>query len=65
MNWKHIANFAKVIVAVEMAFMFLFLGGRSAWDIIQICLCQYALFSPVDVSLIIKSIRGEDPTKGA
>lgn len=61
MNWKHFANWVKFAIVIEMAIMFIFMPTRAAWDIIQIGLCQYALFFPVDASIIIKNIRGDPP----
>ena len=57
-NWKVVANFAKVAVAIEMGCLFWFLPSREAWEIIVLCLAQYAVFAPVDVSLVIKAIKG-------
>lgn len=56
-TWKNAANFAKVIVAVEMAVFFVATPDRTALDILTLCLGQYAVFAPVDVSMIIKNIK--------
>lgn len=55
---KHLANFAKVAVAVEMGVMFWLLPERSAMDVLILCLGQYSVFTPVDASMLIKNIRG-------
>ena len=55
---KNAANVMKFVIAVEMALLFWLLPEKGAMDIITICLAQYAVFAPVDVSMIIKNIKG-------
>lgn len=69
-EWKHFANWMKLFVGLEVALIFVLgkiifkVTDISAWDLIQIGLFQYGLFAPVDVSMIVKSIRGEPVAKG-
>jgi hypothetical protein len=67
-NWKHFANWVKFLVGLEVALIFfvgniVFQAHFVAWDIIQIGLFQYALFSPIDVSMIVNSIKGNPAPK--
>lgn len=57
MNWKAVANWMKVIVGVEMIALFIFLPSRPPLDVVLICLAQYAIFFPVDASLIIGNLK--------
>lgn len=58
MDWKAFANWLKVFIVIEMTALFFFLPDRSAIDIASIGLAQYGLFFPVDLSIIIKNIKG-------
>jgi hypothetical protein len=67
-NWKHFSNWMKLFVGLEVAGVYfigniVFHAGFVAWDLIQIGLFQYALFAPVDVSLIVNSIKGNPAPK--
>ncbi len=64
-DWKQIANWVKILIVIEMAVLFVVLPDKSVWDIIFICIAQYAVFAPIDASLIIKNIKGAvDAPKG-
>lgn len=54
---KHFANAAKILIAMEMGLMFVFLTTRPAMDIVLICIAQYALFLPVDASILITNLK--------
>lgn len=58
MDWKAFANWLKVAIVIEMTVLFFALPDRSALDIASIGLAQYGLFFPVDLSIIIKNIKG-------
>ena len=58
MNWKQFANWLKVVIALEMTVLFFVLPGRTALEIASIGLAQYGLFFSVDLSIIIKNIKG-------
>ena len=53
---KLVANVMKFVIATEMGVLFWF--DKAAVDIILICLAQYAMFAPVDASILIKNIKG-------
>ena len=58
MDWKAFANWLKVAIVIEMTVLFFALPDRSALDIASIGIAQYGLFFPVDLSIIIKNIKG-------
>lgn len=58
MDWKQFANWLKVIIAIEMTVLFFALPDRTALEIASIGLAQYGLFFSVDLSIIIKNIKG-------
>lgn len=55
---KRIANIAKVVIAIQMTFMFILLPDRTATEIVILCLSEYAIFAPIDASVLIKNIKG-------
>lgn len=56
-DWKSIANWMKLIVGLEMLALVIFVPSRPALDIILIGLAQYAIFFPVDASIIIGNLK--------
>jgi len=53
---KNLANVMKFVVGIEMALFFGF-TDKAAMEIVILCLAQYAVFFPVDASVIIKNIK--------
>lgn len=57
-KYEGVAHFMKAVVAAEM-FGFTLWTARDGWDIIIICLAQYALFATADAMAIIRALKGE------
>lgn len=61
-DWKQFANFWKIFVAVEVSLMYIlgpFFGHPfPILDLVGIGIFQYALFSPIDASILIANLRG-------
>ena len=53
---KKLANVMKFVVAAEMVALFVF-TTHSAWDIALLCFAQYAIFFPIDASVIINNVK--------
>jgi len=56
--WKHLANLAKVAAALQIPIGFWATGGHvEPWALAQVSLWFYAFFAPVDVGLILGSVK--------
>lgn len=56
-DWKGFANWWKLFVALEVAALWFF-GNKQPMEAVTIGLFQYGLFFPVDLSILIKNIKG-------
>lgn len=56
-KWKDFANWMKLAIVLEMLALFVF-TEKGAWDVVTICLAQYAIFLPVDASMVIRTLKG-------
>lgn len=56
-KWKEFANWMKLAIVLEMLALFVF-TDKPVWDIIILSLAQYAVFLPVDASMVIRTLKG-------
>jgi len=57
LDWKQFANWYKVALVIEATVLY-FTSERQITDLVSLILLQYGLFFPVDLSIIIKNIKG-------